>query len=82
MKEDNCEESIKKMMRGLVDLSRRSYRQMAGSCPCYGSGATKATPTVARKSRGVATKIWTAEEIERDKLFRDELYKYWEISML
>lgn len=72
------------MMRGLVDLSRRSYRQMAGSCPCYGSGsgATKATPTVARKSRGVATKIWTAEEIERDKLFRDELYKYWEISML
>lgn len=52
---------------------------MAGSCPCYGSG--KATPTVARKSRGVATKI-CSEEVERDKLFRDELYKYWEISML
>jgi hypothetical protein len=47
---------------------------MAGGCPCFGSG----NPVAA--SRGVATKVkvpkkvLTAQEIEKEKAFRDVSY--------
>ncbi len=57
---------------------------MAGGCPAFGSGCGSRIPA----SRGMVTKaqvpkrIWTAEEIRQEKAFRDELYKYWETSMM
>ncbi len=58
---------------------------MAGGCPSFGSGCSSRIPA----SRGVVTKatptprkIWTVEEVQQEKAFRDELYKYWETSML
>ncbi len=58
---------------------------MAGGCPSFGSGCSSRIPA----SRGVVTKVtstprktWTAEEVQQEKAFRDELYKYWETSML
>ena len=73
------------MMRGLIEVSRRSAQQMAGGCPAFGSGCGSRIPA----SRGMVTKatpmrkkVWTAEEIRQEKAFRDELYKYWETSMM
>ena len=59
---------------------------MAGGCPGFGSGCGS---RIQATSRGVVTKvapkpkkIWTVEEIQQEQAFRDELYKYWETSMM
>lgn len=75
------------MMRGLIEVSRRSVQQMAGGCPGFGSGCGSRIQAsrgvaVVTKAKSIPRKIWTAEEIQQEKAFRDELYKYWETSML
>jgi hypothetical protein len=73
------------MMRGLVEVSRRTVQQMAGGCPGFGSGCgsrIQASRGVVTKATPKPKKIWTVEEIQQEQTFRDELYKYWETSMM
>jgi len=73
------------MMRGLVEVSRKTVQQMAGGCPAFGSGCSSRIPAsrgVVTKATSIPKKIWTAEEVKQEKAFRDEFYKYWETSMM
>ena len=58
---------------------------MAGGCPAFGSGCGSRIPASRRmvtKATPTPKKVWTADEIRQVKAFRDELYKYWETSMM
>jgi len=58
---------------------------MAGGCPAFGSGCSSritARRGVVTNATPIPKKIWTVEEVQQEKAYRDELYKYWETSMM
>jgi hypothetical protein len=69
------------MIRYLSEFTRKTCTKMAGGCPGYGSG-TGVTGN-SNTARSVVTKAKAAAQStfnRTDERFRDEYYKFFEIS--